>query len=136
LINSQTGARFELPKRNRGEASAFAKDGSTFFTLAEGDDEGDATEIGHWLLSFYKIKSSGIQLINSLPLDDRMAQPVWLGNDRLLYLKRDALENERPSHRKRLDLGLLYERGELWVVDIATGQQRPFFAGNDSVTKD
>ena len=64
----------------------------------------------------YRLGKSGVELVNSFAWAGALGDPVWLGNDRLLY-------------RKRIKSGLLSDRGELWSLDIDNGQQRPFFAG-------
>jgi hypothetical protein len=130
LINSQTRARFKLPEKDKGEISRFSKDGSRFFTLSSIEEPG--TDSAHRLLSFYRIKNSGVELVNSLRWEEDRVEPAWLGNDQLLYHKRVNLSHGPLPHRKRVELGLLSDRGELWTVDIQTGQQRPFFAGTDS----
>jgi hypothetical protein len=131
LINSQTCARFKLPEKDKGEISRFSKDGSRFFTLSSIEEPG--TDSVHRLLSFYRIKNSGVELVNSLRWEEDRVEPAWLGNDQLLYHKRVNLSHGPLPHRKRVELGLLSDRGELWTVDIQTGQQRPFFAATDSV---
>jgi len=137
LIDSQTGARFKLPKKNKEEVSGFAKDGSIFFTLSRTENEKEpGSHSGDRFLSFYRIKNSGVELVNSLAWDAALGEPVWLGNDRLLFLKRENRSNEQRPHRKRLGWEFIFDRGELWTVDIQTGQHLPFFAGNDAVTKD
>jgi hypothetical protein len=129
LINSQTGARLQLPEKDKGEISRFSKDGSRFFTGFRMENKQEPEDSRPLLLTFYQIKEAGIELVNSFTWDDAHDQLKWIGNDRLLYLKRGNRDNGQTPHRRRLDLGLLYERGELWTVDVATGQQRPFFTG-------
>jgi hypothetical protein len=118
LINARTGARFELPGQNKaslGHSVRFSKDGSRLFALSTSTNEGEPDEDRRRevLLNVYQLKNNGIEAVHSIPWD-ALPNPSWLGNDRLLYLK-------------LTDSAFLYDRGELWVVDVETGQQRPFF---------
>jgi hypothetical protein len=130
LINIQTGARFKLPEKDQGQISRFSKDGAQFFTLSFIENEREQGRDQHdRLVSVYRLKNSSVQFVNSFRWEENRLKPEWLGNERLIYRK--PVSNERLLH-KRIELGL-HDRGELWTVDVQTGQERPFFAGNDSV---
>jgi hypothetical protein len=126
LINSRTGARFQLPEKNKGEVSRFSKDGSRFFTSLRIQNDREMRDSR--LLTFYEIKKTGIKYLNSFRWEEN-AEHVWLGNDRLLYLKRGDPDQKRRHRHKRIMSDLFSDRGELWTVDIKTGQHRPFFTG-------
>jgi hypothetical protein len=136
LINSQTGVRLPLPEKNKGEVSRFSKDGSRFFTSWRIENERETHDSRAKLLSFYRIENTGIESVNSFRWNEVHPDPAWLGNDRLLYLKRGDSDGERLPRHKRNLWEFFSDRGELWTVDIQTGQHLPFFAGNDSVPKD
>jgi hypothetical protein len=126
LINSRTGARFELPEKNKGEVSRFSKDGSRFFTSWQGENEREMHNSR--LLTFYEIKKTGIEYLNSFRWEEN-ADYAWLDNDRLLYLKRGDPDQKRLPRHKRIMSGFFSDRGELWTVNIKTGQHQPFFTG-------
>jgi hypothetical protein len=122
LINTRTDARFQLPEKGEVLAGKFSKDGSRFFTDSWLNEEESERNSSNRLVSIYQIKDSGIELVNSFRDDEHRHNLEWLGNDKLLYLKLGNQSNDR------LGRVLLADRGELWIVDVATGQRHPFFA--------
>jgi hypothetical protein len=120
LIDNRSRARFKVPEGKEGgfdEFGRFSKDESRFFAFSHPSLEEGIGEHRLDRLRVYRFNKSGIELVNSLDWDRTHRDPAWLGEDRLLFLKTG---------------GTLLGRGELWTVNIATGQEQPFFAGSAS----
>jgi hypothetical protein len=67
------------------------------------------------VVTIEELGAAGVRPVGTLRLAG-FNPPAWLGNDRLLYV--------RPAPG-----GLGMPQGELWVLDIASGEERRFFNG-------